>query len=504
MVKRPLLNADLIRANGSVGVPLPKPGMFDLPERAVQFGTGAFLRGLVEHLLDESNRAGKFNGRVVAIGSTGSGRDSLINSQDGLFTLLTEGMEKGEAVRKYAVVSSLSRALSAVSEWNEVLALARSPMLEVVFSNTTEVGIGLESGDGPELSPPKSFPAKLTRFLFERARAFHYDAARGLIVLPCELIERNGDALRALVIETARQWNLGEKFLQWMERSVSFGNTLVDRIVSGTPPTARMPEIEKELGFVDELVTVCEPYRLFAIEGDARVREWVQRCSTDPGFFATDDIEPYRERKIRILNGGHTAMVPAALLAGCETVHDAMSDRQIGGFVRAAILEEILPTLTVPDAEQFAREVLERFANPFIQHALIDITLHGTAKMRVRVVPTILDYTAKEGRPPANLAFGFAAHLVFMRGDIHVARAAAHLAVPIDGAADRIRGAWRSTGSVAKTVAELCSDKELWGADLTALPDFVRMVTDYAAAIVRDGVRSALYQVNSSEKAVVS
>jgi tagaturonate reductase len=490
MVKRPLHRPDL--------------QLRDLPERAVQFGTGALLRGLVGHLLDESNKAGKFNGRVMAIGSTGSGRDRLINSQNGLFTLLTEGMERGEAVRKYEVVSSLSRALSAVDEWQEALALARSPELEVVFSNTTEVGIGLESDDGPELSPPKSFPAKLTRFLFERACAFDYDESKGLIVLPCELIERNGDTLRALVIETAREWTLGEKFLKWMERSVSFGNTLVDRIVSGTPPAARMPEIESELEYVDELVTVCEPYRLFAIEGDARIREWVGRCSTDPGFFATDDIEPYCERKVRILNGAHTVMVPAALLAGCETVYDAMSDRQLGGFVRTAILEEIVPTLAVPGAEQFAREVLERLANPFIQHALIDITLHGTAKMRVRVVPTILDYAAKEGRPPANLTFGFAAHLVFMRGDLHVARGAAHLAVPIDGAAERIRSAWRSKNDVGTTVADLCADRELWGADLSSVPDFVRMVTGYAAAIARDGVRAALYRVNSSEKAAVS
>jgi Mannitol-1-phosphate/altronate dehydrogenases len=315
----PHLSAQLIRADflRSSKAALPPATLLDLPERGVMFGTGALLRGLVGHLLDESNRAGKFNGRIVAIGSTGSGRDDLLNSQDGLFTLLGEGVQDGRTVRAYKVISSISRAISA-AQWDSVLQVARNPDIGVIFSNTTEVGIALEKNDGPELLPPKSFPAKLTRFLFERARAFDYSASAGVIVVPCELIDRNGELLGELALQLAEEWRLGDRFTQWLCESVSFANTLVDRIVSGAPDLGRMDAIEAELGFRDSLVTVCEPYRMLAVEGDDKVREWVGHVSVDPGFFATDEVGPYRERKVRILNGGHTTMVPAALLAGLE------------------------------------------------------------------------------------------------------------------------------------------------------------------------------------------
>lgn len=496
----PVLSAKLVREGEA------NAGLLDLPERAVQFGTGAFLRGFVEHFIDGSNSAGKFNGRIVAVGSMGSGRDDLINSQDGLFTLLTEGIENGKPVREYRVISSLSRALSAADQWDSVLGLARDPQIDLIFSNTTEVGIRLEENDGPDLAPPKSFPAKLTRYLYERATAFDYGASKGMIVVPCELLERNGDTLRELVLETAAQWKLGVKFVGWIEKNVSFANTLVDRIVSGTPDAARMAEIESELGYRDELLTACEPYRLFAIEGDARVRARIAEISTDGAFFATSDVRPYRERKVRILNGGHTAMVAPALLAGCETVYEAMSDGQIGGFVRALMVDEIVPTVSAPDAAEFAREVLERFENPFIAHALIDITLHGTAKMRLRVIPSILEFAAREAKAPEGLTLGFAAHLVWMRGDIQRARAAKGQNVPRDDASERIAAAWAGgSGGVGVVVATLCADSELWGADLSAIPGFTTKVKENVESILGGGMRKALAAVNrESGQAVLS
>jgi tagaturonate reductase len=483
------------------GSVFPSEEMLALPERAVQFGTGALLRGLVEDLLDLSNRAGKFNGRVVAIGSTGSGRDDLINAQDGLFTLLTEGVENGKPSSSHRVVASLSRALAATGEWQEILSVARNPDIEVVFSNTTEVGLALHAEDAPDNGAPKSFPAKLTRFLLERARAFGYDKSKGVVVLPCELLENNGDILRGLVTQTAQKWKLDAEFLEWLQGSVSFGNTLVDRIVSGAPAAERSGEIESRLGFRDVLITVCEPFRMFAVEGDERIRGWIERVSTGDGLFATSDIRPYRERKVRILNGGHTAMVPAALLAGCETVYDAMQDLKIGAFIRGAILDEILPTLEVPDGARFADEVLERFANPYIAHALMDITLHGTAKMKVRVIPSIVAYCAREGEVPANLTFGFAAHLVFLRGEIQNARAAAHLTVPADTAGETIRAAWRSGADTVSLVNRICADAGLWGTDLTLLPEFARTVAKNVDSILESGVRSALMRAAAGRNA---
>jgi tagaturonate reductase len=499
MPDRSALDARLVRArdfDAKVPVSLPKPSLLALPERAAQFGTGALLRGLIDYIVDASNRAGKFNGRVVAIASTGSGRDERVNAQDGLYTLLSEGVENGGPVREHRVVASVSRALSATAEWDAVLALARNPAIEIVFSNTTEVGIVFDEGDLPELDPPRSFPGKLTRYLYERARAFDYDPAHGVTVLPCELIERNGAKLREIVLLLAGKWDLGQSFIGWIEESVSFCDTLVDRIVSGAPGANRLPGVESELGYRDKLVTVCEPYRLFAIGADARTRSRLASLVTDDSIVLTDDVTPYRERKVRILNGAHTAMVSLALLCGCETVYDAMADSDVGRFISQTILDEILPTVDLPGADEFAREVLERFANPFIAHSLMDITLHGTTKFRVRVVPSIVAYAARRGYPPAALGLGFAAFLFFLRGDIQAQRSAAGHPVPPDDAAADIRAQWKKFGDSDESFAELvrgvCADAKLWGTDLTRIAGFVDLVAEQLTVIARRGSRSAL------------
>ncbi len=499
MSTRPALNARLVRARdfaASVPVNLPDPSLLTLPERIAQFGTGALLRGLVDYIVDAANRERKFNGRVVAIGSTGSGRDDLVNAQDGLYTLLIEGVENGKTVREHRVIGAVSRALSATAEWKAVLDVARNPDIEIIFSNTTEVGIVLDDGDLPELNPPRSFPGKLTRFLYERARTFDYDVARGVTVLPCELIEQNGAKLREIVLLLVTRWGLGDKFSQWIEEGVSFCDTLVDRIVSGAPRAQRSTEVEEELGYRDELVTVCEPYRLLAIGADSRTRSRLAPLVTDNSVILTGDVTPYRERKVRILNGAHTAMVSLALLCGCETVFDAATDTDVGRFLREVVLDEILPTVDVPGAEQFAREVLERFSNPYIAHSLMDITLHGTTKVRVRVVPSIVSYANSHGHPPAALSLGFAAFLFFLRGEIQSQRTAAGLAVPPDDAAARIRIAWKRFGdsdeSFAELTREVCGDSTLWGADLGKVPGFFETITEQLSSIARNGARATL------------
>jgi len=499
MPDRPALDARLVRARdfaATVPLSLPDPPLLALPERAAQFGTGALLRGLVDYVVDAANREGKFNGRVVVIGSTGSGRDDLINAQDGLYTLLVEGLENGKPVREYRVIAAVSRALSATAEWDAVLAVARNPEIEIIFSNTTEIGIVFDDGDLPDLDPPRSFPGKLTRFLHERARAFDCDSARGVTVLPCELIEQNGAKLREIVLLLAEKWGLGGKFVEWIEESVSFCDTLVDRIVSGAPRAHRSSEVELSLGYSDELVTVCEPYRLFAIAADIRTRSRLASLVTGDSVIITDDVSPYRERKVRILNGAHTAMVSLALLCGCETVMDAATDRDVGRFVRQLVLDEILPTVDLPGAGQFAREVLERFCNPFIAHSLMDITLHGTMKFRLRVVPSLISYARDRGHPPAALTLGFAALLVFLRGDIQAQRTRDGLPIPPDAAAARIRAQWERFGKGDDAFGELaravCSDATVWGADLTGIAGFPDLVAEQLSAIVRNGSRSAL------------
>ncbi len=478
-------------------VVLPTQAMRALPERAVQFGTGAFLRGFVDYFLDAANAKGRFNGRVVAIGSTGSGRDRSFSEQDGLYTLVTRGLVRGEAQEELRVIGSVSRALSAVDEWPAVLECARNPELAVVFSNTTEVGILLDRNDRPDSGTPVSFPGKLTRFLYERARSFDYSPASGLVVIPCELIERNGDTLRAIVLELAELWGYERAFSDWMLSHVPFCNTLVDRIVPGTPQGADAGLLAERLGYHDDLLTTTEHFRLFVIEGDASMRARLEFPSADAGVVMTSDVEPYRERRVRLLNGAHTIAVSIALLAGCETVLDAMEHALVGTFIRRVLQDEILPTVDVPDADAFAKAVVDRFENPHIRHALADITLHGTTKLRVRIVPTLQRAAALNGRVPDCLALGFAAHLVHLRDRPFPSSAAREAQCPVDAAGDDIRARWEGVDAsmpdaVKAFVTAVSADTSLWGADLTALPSFVDAVSRGVHALVTAGVERML------------
>ena len=498
---RPRLSREVVSSPAfaaGADVELPPASILALPETVVQFGTGAFLRGFADYFIDQANRRGEFGGSVVAISSTGSSRDTVLNEQDGLFTLAIQGIERGEALRRYRVIASVSRALSATDDWDAVLAVARDPAIRIVISNSTEVGIVLDEADLFDAAPPRSFPGKLTRFLYERASHFDFTAECGVVVLPCELIEDNGTTLRAIVDELSRTWQLGDRFASWLATAVDFRNTLVDRIVPGAVPKDDEQRAERALGYRDGMITACETYALFAIEGDETFRARLG-FAEDARIVVAPDIRPYRERKVRILNGGHTISVSVALLAGLETVREATEDILVGPFMRRAILDEIVPSVDAPDAESFARDVLLRFANPYIRHALTDITLHATTKMRVRVVPSIVQYVQRFGQPPESLAFGFAAYLAFMRGEIQVERRAAGLPVPQDDEGERIRAAWMrvehgSESALRAFAAAVCSDATMWGTDLSRLRGWCELVSDNVMRIVEYGMRPALEQ----------
>lgn len=499
--ERPRLSREVVASPAfaaGADVELPPAAILGLPETVVQFGTGAFLRAFADYFIDEANRRGEFGGSVVVVSSMGSQRDATLNEQDGLFTLAIQGMEQGAARRRHRVIASVQRVISSTDDWEAVLAVARDPAIRLIVSNTTEVGITFDEADSFDARPPRSFPGKLTRFLYERAIHFDFAAAHGVIVLPCELIEDNGTVLRGIVRRLAEHWKLDRRFSEWLERSVDFRNTLVDRIVSGALSPDESRRAERMLGYRDGMITACEAYALFAIEGDESLRARLG-FANDSRIVVAPDICPYRERKVRVLNGGHTITVPVALLGGLETVLDATEDPLVGQFMRRAILEEIVPSLDVPDAEPFARDVLQRFANPFIRHALIDITLHATTKMRVRVVPSIVRHAERVGQPPEALAFGFAAHLAFLRGEIQVERRAAGLPVPEDREGERIRSAWSRLESGAERdvrdlVRDVCADTTLWGTDLSKVRGWCVLVSDNLLRIVEHGMRAALEQ----------
>jgi len=509
MAGLPMLSRALLRTPGfgaGARLVMPDERMLDLPERAVQFGTGAFLRGFIDFFVDEANRRGEFNGRIVAIGSTGSGRDARINDQDGLYTLSSRGIVGGELQVEHRIVGSVSRALSAQRDWDAVLECARNPELRVIFSNTTEVGIALDNDDrDPDASPPPSFPGKLTRFLLERARAVEFDVEKGVVVVPCELIEDNGDKLREMVLTLAARWRVEPEFAEWLDMGVPFCNTLVDRIVPGAPAPEEAATLAQTSGYDDAMLTTAESYRLFAIElpttggdfgGEVDISARLGFTNADAGIILAHDIAPFRLRKVRMLNGTHTISVPLALLAGCTTVREAVEHPAVGRFIRRALLDEIVEATEVPGGAQFARDVLDRFANPYIRHALVDITLQGTMKMRVRVVPSIVEFAARTGRTPASLAFGFAGFLFYMRGDAADARRAAGERIPADDHADEVRAFWRgsdgSASSLAAVAKRACSATSVWGTDLTAVPGFLDAVTEDLIRIQRDGAVAAL------------
>lgn len=470
----------------------PTEEMLALPERVVQFGTGALLRGLVDFFIDRANAAGAFQGRVVAIATTPSGRHDAFATQDGLYTLISRGIVQGAPVDERRVVGSVSRVLSASTEWAEVLACAHNPELAVIVSNTTEVGLVLDEHDDLGAAPPRTFPGKLTRFLFERARAFAFDPVMGVVVLPCELIERNGDTLRDMVLAHATRVGYPPAFHAWIAEAVPFCNTLVDRIVPGTPRSTDAELLAEQLGVDDALLTCAEPYRLLAIEANAAVAARLGFCGADPGIVVTGDVEPYRRRKVALLNGGHTISVSAALLAGCGTVKEAMAHTRVGPFIRHVVRAEILPTVDAPNAADFADAVLDRFGNPHIEHALLDITLHGTTKMRVRLVPTFTRAVKQAGRVPRGLAFGMAAHLAWLSSDARAAFRASGRA-PVDELGEQLL---RTHPVDDAFVASVLGDMSIWMTNLAVLPGFAADVDRYFRTIRSQGITVALTALN--------
>ena len=456
------------------------PPLEALPERVLQFGTGALLRGLPDAFIDDANRAGCDVGRVVMVGSTGSGRAQVLGDQDGLYTLCVRGLREGERVDETRVIGSVSRAVAASDDWPAVLDLARSPGLALIVSNTTEVGIADDPEDRPDLDPPRSFPGKLAAVLSERAESVGYRGG-DLIVLPCELIDGNGDRLREIVLAHAERWRLDSRFAGWLDRAVTFCNTLVDRIVPGTPDD--LPALYERMGYTDALLTVAEPYRLWAIEGDADLAARLPLSGLD-GVVVTDDLAPYRDRKVRILNGGHTATVPTALLCGLSTVGAAMADDVVGPFIRRLIRDEIVPSLDIDlaMAAAFADDVIERFANPFVDHALRDITFQQTAKLGVRVAPSVRRYREKMEEAPPLLCVGVAAFLSATRPGVVSGLAT-------DDATDDWRTRWEGVDPTDEAAlrAFAAAALRMWDLDIVAEP-----VSDALVAIERDGCRAVV------------
>jgi tagaturonate reductase len=365
--------------------------MAELPERVLQFGSGKFLRGFADLFIHQANEAGQNIGRVVVVQTTGDSRAHLLARQGGRYHVLVRGLSGGQVVDRVEESASVSRALTAAAQWAEVLAVARSPELRLVLSNTAETGYALDPSDGPGLRPPRSFPTKLLLVLAERFRA----GLPGVTVVPCELFEHNADMLRGIVLKLAGEWKLPAGLPAWIEGECRWRNTLVDRIVT-MPPSA-----DPRVGD-DALAVVGEPYALWAIEvkegGDGGLPH-------HPAVTVTRDVQPYFLRKVRILNAAHTALASKAVPRGFATVRQAVADAEVSAWLRRLLFEEIVPTVKdrVEDAEGFAMQTLERFANPFQEHKMSDILVYHAEKVKIRLLPTRDEFSAKFGRTPPLL-----------------------------------------------------------------------------------------------------
>jgi tagaturonate reductase len=479
------------------------------PVKILQIGDGNFLRAFIDWMVDICNEHGSFRGGVVIAQPLPKGLADRLNAQNGLFTVLLRGIEDGQHVQSRRVVSCVQAALDPYRQWLAMCALARDPVLRFVVSNTTEAGIAdVDEPFAPEACP-FSFPAKIAALLYARYQALGGEAAPGLVFLPCELIEANGATLKRIVKLHAQRWNFGHAFTAWVDRANHFLDTLVDRIVPGYPAN-EADALRAAWGYDDQLIVAAEPFHLLVIQGPSALADELPLQNAGLNVIWTDDLRPYRTRKVRILNGAHTATALAAFCAGLDTVQQMTEDPVVAAFLRQVMFHEIVPFVSLPEAErhEYAATTMERFGNPFIRHELISIALNSVSKWKVRVLPMVKDHAAEYGRVPAGLAFSLAALLWFYRGrlddGVYIGeREAGSYPIRDDAAMIATLAAAWSDDDAERVADRVLADVALWGEDLTALPGLVRQVTADLLRIADRGMRAALQQAVVAENVAV-
>lgn len=481
-------------------------GRPERPVKVVQFGEGNFLRGFVDDMIDIANGRGRFDGSVVLVKPIESGSLDSFRAQDCQYTVSLRGMADGEAKVSNRVVTCVADAVDSYGEYPKYLRLAQIDSLRFVVSNTTEAGIVFDESDRADAAPPKTFPGKLAQFLFHRFETFRGDRSKGLCMLPVELIDDNGLMLKKYVLRFAALWNLGEDFCRWIEEACVFTSTLVDRIVTGYPKATEREEWEK-LGYEDHLLVTGEPFALWVIESPVNApidlnREFPLPQAGLPVIF-TDDQKPYKQRKVRILNGAHTSFVLASYLSGNDSVKESMEDGDLRRFMTKTMFEEIIPTLALPreELEEFARAVIARFENPYVRHALLSISLNSVSKWRARCLPSLLGYVEKTGNLPPCLTFSLAALMAFysgkeLRGKALIGSRDGQEYEILDDMAvleffrdHRAEETWRF-------VSAFLGKETFFGQDLNQVPGLAQAVAAGLEDIQENGMRAALCRIS--------
>ena len=463
------------------------------PTKVIQFGEGNFLRAFVDWIIWNTNKATDFNAGVVVVQPIDRGMVDMLNSQDGLYHVNLQGIDKGQAVDSIEMIDVINGGLNPYTQNEEFMALAENPEIRFVISNTTEAGIAFDPSCKLEDKPASSYPGKLTQLLYHRYEHFNGDMTKGFIILPCELIFLNGKELKKCIYQYIDLWNLGEGFKAWFEQACGVYCTLVDRIVPGYPKDT-IDQIHERIGFKDNLVVKGEIFHLWVIEAPESVAAEFPADKAGLNVLFVPSEAPYHERKVTLLNGPHTVLSPVGYLSGLDTVKECVEDPQVGQFVRKVMYGELMETLNLPKEElqAFADSVVERFLNPYVKHFVTSIMLNSFPKYKTRDLPGLKTYLERKGELPKGLVLGLAAIITYYkggkRGEVEI--------VPNDDAAivALLKDLW-ATGDLRKVAEGVLAAEFIWGENLNEIPGLTDLVVADLEIIQNEGMREAVETV---------
>ena len=463
------------------------------PEKVIQFGEGNFLRAFVDWIIWNLDRKTGFNGGVVVVQPIEKGMVDMLNSQDGLYHLNLQGMDKGRPVDSIDLIDVISRGINPYVDFDEYLKLAENPDMRFIISNTTEAGIAFDPSCRLEDRPASSYPGKLTQLLYHRYRYFGGDVSKGFIIFPCELIFLNGKELKKCISQYIDLWHLGDGFREWFGQACGVYCTLVDRIVPGYPKDT-IDEIHRRIGYDDHLVVKAEIFHLWVIEAPEEVAQEFPADKAGLNVLFVPSEAPYHARKVTLLNGPHTVLAPVGYLSGLDTVKECVEDPLIGKYVRKVMFDELIETLDLPEAElrQFADDVLERFVNPYVKHFVTSIMLNSFPKYRTRDLPGLKTYLDRKGSLPQGLVLGLAGIITYYKGGYR----GDTMIVPADDESTLalLRSLWE-TGDVRKVAEGVLGAESLWDEDLRRIPGLADMLTEMLGLIQDKGMRAAVETV---------
>jgi tagaturonate reductase len=444
--------------------------------KILQFGEGHFLRAFIGWIVDILNEKTSFQGAIEIVQPNSHGMAALLNQQEGLFHVFSNGIQDGKIISETRLITSVKDAYDPHRVFNRFIKSAENPHLQFVVSYTNDAGIEFHPTDRNHSVLSETYPGKVAQLLYHRYNYFQGDPTKGLIMLPCELVDNNGAALKQAVLKYVDLWKLSSMFKVWIEKHTIFCNTLIDRIVPEIHRDA-LKDIQTKVGFEDNLAVITEPFLLWIIEANETIQKKFPQEKIDLPIKFVDDLTPYRNRKVRILNGAHTILVPVGYLQGLRTVSEAINDATCGAFVREAIQEEIIPTLDLPkeELEQFARDVMERFQNPFIRHELSTIALNSISKYKIRVLPSVLEYHKRTNLLPQRLLKALAAMILFYRGTWK------GKVLPVNDTSQIMNffSTYWNNHSVEEVVHATLANRSFWETDLTKIPQLKETVMQY-------------------------